>query len=602
MTIKIKEYRKDLDALKGISIIAVVLYHVGILPYGYLGVDTFLVINGFFIIPSLIESQTIGNYSFGQWFVTRMSRFLPIIIIASVVCLAIGYFVMIPDDYENLSQSTFASLIFCQNILSAITTGNYWDSVNEYKPLMHLWYLGVIAQFYFIFAIILILVKRFSIESYVKKNLTISIILLEAMSLLLYLCPFSFNAKFYYLPFRIWEFCFGGLFGLCLVTKNIKVSNWLSLLCLALLLVCFCLSPRNFSEIDTTTIVGATQQTSSTNSIPKELMVIVTVSLSSVLLLKKEISYGIGWLSVLGKMSLSIFVWHQILLAFIRYFLVDRITANIFVSFTVILLIISYISYRSIESFKINTEKKWGIVILLWSAILCYSFAIYKRAGVVRDVPELGITMKNPLINRNREYTDRIYAYDKPFSSFDKIKVLVVGNSFARDFASVLLEWDVEHKLELSYMYSFNEAVDDRLPQCDYLFVLGSKEQIPSNVWNLLKKDCQCYGISTKSYGKNFGRIYAKRNKPDYYESSVPIHPLCTKTNDEWRKSWEGNFIDFMEASKLPDGNIRLFTDENKVISFDCRHLTIYGCKYYAKRFDFEHIFAPSQTKRPISK
>lgn len=66
MTIKIKEYRKDLDALKGISIIAVVLYHVGILPYGYLGVDTFLVINGFFIIPSLIESQTIGNYSFGQ--------------------------------------------------------------------------------------------------------------------------------------------------------------------------------------------------------------------------------------------------------------------------------------------------------------------------------------------------------------------------------------------------------------------------------------------------------------------------------------------------------------------------------------------------------
>ena len=145
MTIKIKEYRKDLDALKGISIIAVVLYHVGILPYGYLGVDTFLVINGFFIIPSLIESQTIGNYSFGQWFVTRMSRFLPIIIIASVVCLAIGYFVMIPDDYENLSQSTFASLIFCQNILSAITTGNYWDSVNEYKPLMQSWQLGVIA-------------------------------------------------------------------------------------------------------------------------------------------------------------------------------------------------------------------------------------------------------------------------------------------------------------------------------------------------------------------------------------------------------------------------------------------------------------------------
>ena len=156
-----KEYRKDLDILKGFSIIAVVLYHLGILPYGYLGVDTFLVINGFLIIPSVIRSQVNGKYPLISWFVKRMSRFLPIVFIASAVCLAVGYFVMIPGDYENLSQSTFASSVFCQNILSAITTGNYWDSVNEYKPLMHLWYLGVVAQFYFVLALILALAKRF---------------------------------------------------------------------------------------------------------------------------------------------------------------------------------------------------------------------------------------------------------------------------------------------------------------------------------------------------------------------------------------------------------------------------------------------------------
>ena len=157
-----KEHRKDLDLLKGISIIAVVLYHLGILPYGYLGVDTFLVINGFLIIPSAVKSLAKGNYALSTWLIRRMSRFLPIVIIASVVCLLIGYFVMIPDDYENLSQSTFASLIFSQNILSAITTGNYWDSVNEYKPLMHLWYLGVVVQFYVVLALALSLIKRIS--------------------------------------------------------------------------------------------------------------------------------------------------------------------------------------------------------------------------------------------------------------------------------------------------------------------------------------------------------------------------------------------------------------------------------------------------------
>lgn len=586
-----KEYRKDLDLLKGISIIAVVLYHLGILPYGYLGVDTFLVINGFLIIPSAAKSLMNGNYSLSTWLIKRIGRFLPIVIIAAVVSLAVGYFVMIPDDYENLSQSTFASLIFSQNILSAITTGNYWDSVNEYKPLMHLWYLGVVVQFYVLLALVLSLIKRVS-TPYLLKNSTIVIVVLAGLSLLLYLCPFSFNAKFYYLPFRIWEFCFGGLVGLFLVAKNIKVSSWLSCLCLALLLVCFCLFPKSFSEIDTATIVGASQ-VSVASSIPKGVMVIVTVLLSSALVIKKEGSLWnkCGWLAILGKMSLSIFVWHQVLLAFIRYFLVDRITVSVFVIFVAILLVISYVSYRFIESFRIDTKAKWGIIVLLWAGILCYSFAIYKRGGVVRDVPELGITMENPLFNRNTEYIDRIYAYDKPFASPEKIKVLVVGNSFARDFACVLLEWDTEHKLDLSYMFSFKEAADNRISECDYLFILGSKDLVPSHIWDLIKKDCQCYGIGTKSYGKNFGRIYARRNEPDYYESSIPIHPLCAKTNAAWRKSWEGNFIDFMEASKLPNGNIRLFTDDNKIISFDCRHLTMYGCQYYARVLDLGRIF-----------
>lgn len=593
-----REYRHDLDILKGISIIAVVLYHIGILPYGYLGVDTFLIINGFLIIPGLIKAIEEGNFSFIGWFLRRMKRFVPIVLIASIVCLAIGFFVMIPDDYENLSQSVFASSIFCQNILSAITTGNYWDSVNEYKPLMHFWYLGIVVQFYFIVSIILLIINKICRIGGGKK-LRITVLLLGGLSLLLYVCPFSFNSKFYYLPFRIWEFCLGGLVGLYVVAKDVRVASRHSVLSLVLLIICFCLFPKNFSDIDTTVIIGA-QEMSGTGNIPRELPVIATVLLSSVLMLRKEGSFWnkCGWLAVLGKMSLSIFVWHQVLLAFFRYSLVDRITAGVFLVFVGLLLLLSYASYRLIEPLKINTKAGWVMATLIWAGVLCYSFAIYRRAGVVRDVPELGITMDNPLVNKNTEYIDRIYAYDKPFASANQIKVLVVGNSFARDFACVLLEWDVEHRLELSYMFSFDKAKGDRLSECDYLFVLGSKEYVPSYVWSLLKKDCKSYGISTKSYGKNFGRIYARRHQPDYYESSLPIHPLCAQTNDEWRKSWGGNFLDFMEASKLPNGNIRLFTDDHKIISFDCRHLTMYGCKFYAKTFDFEQMFASSRNQR----
>lgn len=58
---------------------------------------------------------------------------------------------MLPDDLENLAESVVATNVFANNILQAITTKNYWDVVNEYKPLMHTWSLGVEEQYYFLY-------------------------------------------------------------------------------------------------------------------------------------------------------------------------------------------------------------------------------------------------------------------------------------------------------------------------------------------------------------------------------------------------------------------------------------------------------------------
>ena len=138
-----REYRIDIDVLKGISIIAVVLYHVGVLPYGYLGVDTFLVINGFLIITNLINFISNNTYSFFDWFVKRIFRFLPIITMAFLVCLIIGYFTMIPDDYENLSQSIVASgLASAEDVDTAISCGMAMR-FPVWGPLTHLDAIGL---------------------------------------------------------------------------------------------------------------------------------------------------------------------------------------------------------------------------------------------------------------------------------------------------------------------------------------------------------------------------------------------------------------------------------------------------------------------------
>ena len=67
---------------------------------------------------------------------------------ATLVCIVVGVFTMLPDDLENLSESVVASLACSNNILSWITTNSYWDMSNELKPLMHLWYVGGLVEFY----------------------------------------------------------------------------------------------------------------------------------------------------------------------------------------------------------------------------------------------------------------------------------------------------------------------------------------------------------------------------------------------------------------------------------------------------------------------
>lgn len=590
-----KLYRTDLDLIKGIAITAVILYHVGLLPYGYLGVDTFFVINGFLIIPSLIKNIADGQFSYIQWIQKRICRFLPLVLIASILCLCLGYWVMIPDDYENLSESVVASCLFCSNILSAITTKNYWAAINEYKPLMHLWYLGIAVQFYLLLPLVLLLVKRIFKKRANLGTLEHTMIILTLVSFILYLLPqYSFNEKFYYVPFRIWEFGVGGIAGIIMSKQKTVLNKSVYWSVFATLIGCYLIGFTPLSQIDHINIIGATSISTNVgiwSSISKDLLLVTSVLATLILLLKKYKMGGGSILQYIGRMSFSLFIWHQIFLAFLRYAFVDAITFWIFVGYILGTFFVSYLSYKYIEPIRITRPINKILLYGFTAVVIAVAFLIYRHAGVVRDVPELGITLSNPYASRNTEYIDRIYDYDKPFAT-DKIKVLVVGNSFARDFACVLLEWDKDNRIELSYQFDYDDTqTDHRYEECDYLFYLGAKYDVPAEIWQRISPSCQVYGIGTKNFGKCFGRIYAKRHTMAYYDSAIPVHPLCRQVNDSWKKSWGANYMDFVRAAQREDGLIRLFTPDKMIISFDCQHLTPAGGRYFATQFDFEHIF-----------
>ena len=148
-----------MDLLKGLAIIAVVLYHAGWCKSGYLGVDVFLVINGYLVVPKVMNEIEDGRFRYFSFLEKKLFRLLPLVLLVSVFALAIGYMDMLPFDYRFLSEEVVASSFFANNILQSITTQNYWAAI-YHKVMMHTWFLGVLFQFYIIFPLLMIVFQN----------------------------------------------------------------------------------------------------------------------------------------------------------------------------------------------------------------------------------------------------------------------------------------------------------------------------------------------------------------------------------------------------------------------------------------------------------
>ncbi|MFD0778303.1 acyltransferase family protein [Flavobacterium myungsuense] len=190
-------YRNDIDVLRAIAVLAVILFHMGYLPNGYLGVDVFFVISGY-LITKIIYVEAIENkFSIYQFYLRRIRRIIPLVLFTTFVALITGLFVMLPDDLENLSQSVIATNFFANNILLKITTVNYWNIINDYKPLMHTWSLGIEEQFYLVYPLLFLICNK----KRVKWVLPI-LVVLTGFSLLLFVISTNEAAKFFTIPFR----------------------------------------------------------------------------------------------------------------------------------------------------------------------------------------------------------------------------------------------------------------------------------------------------------------------------------------------------------------------------------------------------------------
>lgn len=468
-------YRKDIDVLKGVAIIAVVLYHLGLLKSGYLGVDAFFVINGFLVIPSIINKVENGTFSYIDFIKKRLIRLYPLILIATTVSLILGYIGMLPDNYENVAQSVIASNLMSENILSAITTADYWNVANDYNPQMHFWYVGILFEFYLVFPIIMKSVFKLS-----SGNLSVCkavLLILTIASLVLYLTPIHGANKFYFLHYRFFEIGIGGITAI--YADKLKVNKlWQNIAYGGVFFLLFsALISQDYNFLGCMPIIiGDIQNTTSGLLFPREVLLLCTVILTALCVANDNKRVCCTSLSYLGKMSFSIFVWHQIIIAFYRYFVTNEISLVFIIAYLSVVACVSFISYKLIECRIPNNDKTVIICFVLALFTTSVSAYIYMRAGVVRNVPELNITTTNAHRGMHGEYCDRIYQLDREFedSCKSKVNVLVIGNSYARDMANVILESPYKDSVFISYIFGINEKYIPRIKKADAIFYFGN--------------------------------------------------------------------------------------------------------------------------------
>lgn len=221
-------YRSEIDGLRSIAVMAVVLFHFGVpgISGGFVGVDIFFVISGF-LIGSILwgELASTGRISFSRFYARRIKRLMPAYSVVALVTFAFAWLIFLPFEMREFGKALIASTVYLSNILFYRQSG-YFDSGAEEKVFLHMWSLSVEEQFYIVLPILLLVLSR---------NKTLLIIALCAIFLAslissIFITFSSQNAAFYLFQYRAWELLAGVLLAIYGREKsfNWQVSPWLS--------------------------------------------------------------------------------------------------------------------------------------------------------------------------------------------------------------------------------------------------------------------------------------------------------------------------------------------------------------------------------------
>ena len=635
------KYRPEIDGLRAISVIAVIIYHArlnyngyDLLKGGFIGVDIFFVISGY-LIGSIILKELIStnNFSFMNFYERRARRILPALFFVLITSMIFAWIYLMPSSLYEFSISLISSLGFVSNIFFHYSGLEYGADNSFYKPLLHTWSLSVEEQFYIIFPIILIICFKF-FKNHILK--IFFVLILISFFLAEWGSRHDASASFYFIHTRLWELLAGVIlakleiqYGRKTILPWTKILPSVGIILITISLVLFDDKMRHPSFYTSIPIIGV--------------MLIIWYSNKNEILTKllsTKIFVGIGLISY------PLYLWHYPIFSFV---LIHGGGVNKFlIAFSIIFL--SIITYFFVENlYRRKASKKFFLISLIISLTLMISLNVsYLTSNNFLNEKKFtnfelnqNYTWDNDIYFKKRnEYLDN-FKIDK-FNNFkNKKNTLIIGNSHGEDLYIVLktneeIFKDIEVGLYVTEIWCLknflksekcqiskklndeNKKIKKNISNRNKKLINDSDIIILSSYWSnkdldeleevikILKKLNKKIILTSNSpvfqsdifLGQEFTLIdyftYKNKRLPsknelieiekDYYNKQLEH---IRKINSELESiSYKLDIIYFEKDQYVCIKNekrCKVLTDKNEKIFYDGSHYTISGAKYFGK-------------------
>jgi peptidoglycan/LPS O-acetylase OafA/YrhL len=356
------KYRADIDGLRALAIIPVVLFHAGygLFSGGFVGVDVFFVISGYLITSILIKDMKGKGFSLSRFYERRARRILPAYIFMMVVVTFCGYYLFLASEFKSLAESALASLSFVSNFFFWKNSG-YFSIQAESSPFLHTWSLSVEEQFYIFFPLGLMFLYKYFNEKIIY-SLIIAVLGLSFMISVAGM-EYSISAVFYLLPSRAWELLVGAVIatGILPNLKNKAINESLSLIGFLMILSAMFLYTKNTIFPGKAALLPAV----GTGLIIYSGLIEKRTCIGNLLSLKPFV--------IIGGFSYSLYLWHWPIFVFMKNIYGELVPSHVVVAAVLISFLCAWASLHMIEkpflTKRILPRKKPLLVVSVFSLV-----------------------------------------------------------------------------------------------------------------------------------------------------------------------------------------------------------------------------------------